>query len=283
MPLALILSSHVASSRVGGAVQALALAQLKIDPIVAPTVLFGRHPGWGAPGGGATSIEIFQGMLDGIEANGLFGVIDLVLTGYFAKADQVTAAARAIDKIRADRHAGAFRSKALVVVDPIMGDADRGLYVREEVATAIIEQLIPRADLVTPNAWELERLTGASLGEPGHVREAFTLMGERPILVSSVPDGPDIGVIYADRQETWLAAHPRRAKAPNGTGDLLCALFAAALIEEQPKSQALARAVSGVLETVTAAEAWSASELPVVALGPKPRRVSPRVRIERLV
>ena len=49
MASALIMSSHVASSRVGGSVQALALAQFKIDPILAPTVLYGRHPGWGAP------------------------------------------------------------------------------------------------------------------------------------------------------------------------------------------------------------------------------------------
>ena len=71
MATALILSSHVASSRVGGSVQALALAQFKIDPVLAPTVLYGRHPGWGAPGGAATSIEAFEGMIDGIEANGI--------------------------------------------------------------------------------------------------------------------------------------------------------------------------------------------------------------------
>ena len=54
MASALILSSHVASSRVGGSAQVLALAQFKIDPVLAPTVLFGRHPGWGAPGGAPT-------------------------------------------------------------------------------------------------------------------------------------------------------------------------------------------------------------------------------------
>ena len=94
MSSALILSSHVASSRVGGSVQALALAQFKIDPVLAPTVLYGRHPGWGAPGGGATPIEVFEGMLDGIEANGLLEQIDLVITGYFADPAQVRAAAR---------------------------------------------------------------------------------------------------------------------------------------------------------------------------------------------
>ena len=71
MPTALILSSHVASSQVGGTVQALALAAFRVDPVLAPTVLYGRHPGWGAPGGAAVPVEAFEGMLDGIEANGV--------------------------------------------------------------------------------------------------------------------------------------------------------------------------------------------------------------------
>ncbi len=282
MPLALILSSHVASSRVGGFVQALVLAQMKIDPVVVPTVLFGRHPGWGAPGGGAVPIETFQGMLDGVEASGLFGLVDAVLTGYFANAEQVAAAAQAIDRVRAAERHGAHAPKARIIVDPIMGDEGNGLYVSPAVAEAIATLLIPRADLVTPNAWELERLTGAAVREPADARGATHLLG-KPLLVSSVPHGPELGVVYADSHEAWFAAHARLPKTPSGTGDLLCALFAAALIEDQPVSYALARAAGGVMETLLAAEAWEASELPVVAVGPKLRQTSPAVRIERLL
>ena len=81
MPLALVLSSHVASSRVGGFAQALALSQFKIDPVFVPTVLFGRHPGWGPPGGAAVAADTFQGVLDGVEDNGHFSRLDLVITG----------------------------------------------------------------------------------------------------------------------------------------------------------------------------------------------------------
>ena len=72
----LILSSFVAASRVGGSAQALALARLGIEPVLAPTVLFGRHPGHGPPGGAAVAAEIFEGVLAGIEAQGLFGALD---------------------------------------------------------------------------------------------------------------------------------------------------------------------------------------------------------------
>lgn len=280
MPSALILSSHVASSRVGGAVQSLALAELKIDPVHVPTVLYGRHPGWGAPGGGAVPIETFEGMLDGIDANGLFERFDLVITGYFASAAQVRAAARAIDAVRAAPRDPEAK-KPLIIVDPIMGDAGKGLYVPADVAQAIASELAPRADYVTPNAWELERLTGASARDPLSAVSAARLLG-RPTLVSSVARGQEIGVVYADRTQAWLAAHARAPNAPSGSGDLLTALFAAALVEGQPVSYALARAVGGVAETIAAAGMWETPELPVVAMGPKIRIASPSVRIERL-
>jgi len=281
MPLALILSSHVAGSRVGGSAQAAALVPFKIDSIVVPTVLYGRHPGWGAPGGASVPIEAFEGMLDGIEANGLFGLVDVVITGYFNTAAQVRAAGRTIDAVRAAPRDGAFSKKARIVVDPTLGDAGKGLYVPAEVAEACVSELIPRADLVAPNAWELQRLTGADARDPKDAVRAARLLG-KPVLVSSVQRGAEVGVVYADKKEAWLAAHQKHDHAPNGVGDLLTALFAAAMIEGQTISYGLARAVGGLAETITAANAWAAPELPIVAMGARLKAASPSVRMERL-
>jgi pyridoxine kinase len=280
MPSALILSSHVASSRVGGSVQALALAQFKIDPLLAPTVLYGRHPGWGEPGGGPTPVEVFEGIIDGIEANGLLESIDLVITGYFATPTQVRAAARAIDAVRAAPRPEGAR-KPLIVVDPVMGDSGKGLYVQPEVARSIAAELVQRADYLTPNAWELERLTSVPARDPTEAVSAARHLG-RPTLVTSVLRGAEIGVVYADRNEAWLAAHAKSSGVPSGSGDLLTALFAAAILEGQPVSYALARAVGGVAETIIAADIWKTSELPVVAMGARIKSASPSVRIERL-
>jgi pyridoxine kinase len=281
MPTALLLSSHVAGSRVGGSAQALALAQFKIDPVHVPTVLYGRHPGWGAPGGAQVPIEAFEGMLDGIEANGLFGLTDLVITGYFASVEQVRAAGRAIDAVRSAPRDGAFARKPYIVIDPVMGDSGKGLYVPPEVAKAIQDELIQRADLITPNIWELQRLTGADGRDPLSVMRAARLLG-KPTLVSSVQRGVEIGVVYADRRESWLAAHLKVDNVPSGTGDLLAALFAAAMLEGQTPSYGLARAVGGLAETVAAAGIWQSPELPIVAVGAKIKNASPTVRMERL-
>lgn len=282
MPMALIMSSHVAGSRVGGSAQALALSQFKIDPVVVPTVLYGRHPGWGAPGGAQVPVEAFEGMLDGIEANGLFGLCDLVLTGYFAGVDQVRAAARAIDAVRAAPREGAFNRKPMIIVDPVMGDAGKGLFIAAEVADAIQEHLIPRADLLAPNSWELQRITGSDSRDPASAVRAARLTG-KAVLVSSVQRGGEIGVVYADKKEAWLAAHQKSSVVPpSGTGDLLTALFAAALLEGQTPSYGLARAVGGLAETITSAGIWASPELPIVAMGARIKQASPTVRIERL-
>lgn len=281
MPTALILSSHVASSRVGGTVQALALAAFRVEAILAPTVLFGRHPGWGAPGGAPVPVETFEGMLDGVEANGVIAHTDLVITGYFASADQVRAAARAIDAVKAAPRDPELGRKPTIIVDPVMGDAGKGLYVSADVADAITRELIPRADIVTPNAWELERLTHTPVRDPASAVAAARLLG-KATLVSSVQRAHEIGIVYADRREAWLAAHTRAPSAPSGTGDLLTALFAGHLLDKQPLSYALARAAGGLVETIAAAAVGGLGELPVIDMGPRLKAISAAVRMERL-
>ena len=89
MPFALILSSYVAASRVGGGAQALALAPFGIDAAVIPSVMFGRHPDWGAPGGGAVDAQTMREMIDAVAAYGLHAQTDAVISGYFVDAAQV--------------------------------------------------------------------------------------------------------------------------------------------------------------------------------------------------
>jgi pyridoxine kinase len=239
----LIISSHVAASRVGGGAQAAALAGLGVETILAPTVLFGRHPGLGAPGGGRVPQDMFEGVLSGVEATGAFETLCAVITGYFATPEQADCAVKTIDRIRA------VNRQAWIVVDPIMGDSESGLYVGQAVASALARDLVPRADLIAPNAWELERLSGLAVAGPASAMAAAANLG-RPTLVSSLDAGADIGVLYTDEGQAWLASHRRSARAPKGTGDLLTALFVAAVLEGAAAPAALETAVAAVAEVV---------------------------------
>jgi pyridoxine kinase len=268
----LILSSFVAASRVGGGAQSLALARLGLEPVLVPTVLMGRHPGHGAPGGGPVTPETFAAMLGGIEAQGLFSEIDAVITGHFSMPEQVAVAADAVLRVK-----GAAPG-ARVVVDPVMGDADKGLYVREAVAEAIASALVPLADVVAPNAWELSRLTGRPVDDPAGAVAAARALG-RPTLVSSIRAGGDIGVVYTQADQAWIARHPPAPSAPKGTGDLLTALFVAGLLRSGNAVDALAAATAATAEAVRLA--GGADELPLAAL-PTALPASANVALEPL-
>lgn len=270
MPAVLILSSFVAASRVGGGAQAPALARLGVEPIVVPTVLFGRHPGWGPPGGAAVEAEVMRAMLEGIEAQGRFADLAAVITGHFSTPEQVRVAALALDVVRA------ANPDAGLVVDPIMGDDGKGLYVKESVADALVTELLPRADLIAPNAWELGRLSGCQVTDAASAAFAARIV-RKPTLVSSIADGDQLGVVYADAAGATAAFHPRADKAPNGTGDLVTALFTAGLALDLDPTAALIAAVSGVTDAVAAAEGLD--ELPLTAF-PTTLSVSQTVRVE---
>jgi len=271
VPVALILSSFVAANRIGGAAQQYVLAAHRIDPVLAPTVMFGRSPATGAQGE-VTAPPVLRRMLADIEADALFGDVDLVITGHFSTAEQVAIAADLLVRVRD----GSPR-RPVVIVDPIMGDAPKGLYVQPEVADAVAARLVPLADWITPNTWELARLSGRDVTDAASAAAAVASLG-RPALVTSVPAGEgEIGILLADGRTATLFAHRKAAQAPNGTGDLVTASFGAGLIEGMSPSAAAERAARAVAEAVEAAKAWRTLDLPLVAIAD--RLVSPKAEV----
>jgi pyridoxine kinase len=275
MPLALVLSSFVAASRIGGAAQQYLLAAHGIDPVLVPTVMLGRNPARGAHGQ-ATPPDLFAQMLADVEADALFGLVDLVITGHFSLVEQVEIAAGVLVRVQA-----AASRRPVVVVDPILGDTPKGLYVSAAVAEAVASQLVPLADWITPNLWELGYLTGA----PIESAEAAVLAARRlgkPALVTSVPTGPDdIGLLLVRSDDAILFAHPRLPQALSGTGDLVTASFGAGLVQGMDPAAAAERAARAASEAAHAAQAWRAPELPIVALGQRLVRPMAEVRIQR--
>lgn len=281
MPLALILSSFVAASRIGGAAQQYVLAAHKIDPVLAPTVMFGRTPARGGQGE-VTSPDVFRRMLGDIEADALFGLVDLIITGHFSDPEQVEIAAGVIERVRGADRNDAWGARPLVLVDPILGDAPRGLYVKYEVAEAVEKRLVPQADWITPNLWELGFLADREIATAADARDAVRALG-KPALVTSAPAGPgEIGLLYVDKEEAVLFAHPKRETAPNGTGDLVTASFGAGLVEGRDPRDAAERAARAAAEVVAMAEVWKSNELPIVAMADRIVNPTADVRIERL-
>lgn len=271
MPLVLVISSYVAASRVGGGIAPYVLGPMKVDPVHIPTCLFGRHPGWGPPGGTAVEADVIAKMLEGVEANGLYSMVDAVVTGHFSQPEQVAVAVDAIDRIRAAPRKKEHRTapeKPIIIVDPIMGDEGPGLYIKEPVVEALARDLIPRADIAAPNLWEFARLAGADLSSfrtPEDVTRQARTRGGR-WLISSVPSPAGIGVLHVDGETALLAETPRVAgEVPNGTGDMLTLRFAGGLVSGYGAEGALADATGATLTVVAKTVEWKGTELSLAA------------------
>lgn len=282
VPLALILSSYVAASRVGGGGQQYVLAAHGIDPVLVPTVLFGRHPGKGPPGGAAVDEVVFESAAMAALQDVAGQYADAVITGYFASAEQVLAAARTIDALRTWQERASITGRLVVVVDPIMGDDDVGLYVPADVAAAIQSELVPRADWLTPNVWELRRLTGLTATDPAGVVAAAQRLAA-PALVTSTPAGPgEIGVILVEGARAELYAHPRLQGVPRGTGDVITASLTAGLVHGGQVWSGrdgvgwAHRAVHVAADVAQASVDWRSPELPLVSMGAR-RLVIPKI------
>ena len=120
-----------------------------------------------------------------------------------------------------------------MVVDPILGDEPKGLYLTEEVAVAVRDRLVPLADVLTPNRFELGWLTGRSVATLADVRAAAAVLTGavgRAVLVTSPPiPGGDTGVLAVGPGGDALFRAHSFANVPNGAGDAFSAMIAAGL------------------------------------------------------
>jgi pyridoxine kinase len=271
MPLVLVISSYVAASRVGGGIAPYVLGPMKVDPVHVPTCLFGRHPGWGPPGGGPVGADVMAQMLEGVAANGLYSLVDAVVTGHFSHPEQVAVAAEAIANVRAAPRGKAHDhapAKPIVIVDPVMGDEAPGLYVKPQVAEALAARLVPMADVLAPNLWEFARLTETDLAELQTAEQVATVAQARGgrWLISSVPSPQGIGVLHVDGDGAMIAETPRVGeKIPNGTGDMLTLRFAGGLVSGLGAEGALADATGATHEVIAKTVEWTGTELNLAA------------------
>lgn len=258
-PRALCVSSAVASGYVGINAARFALQELGFEVLAVPTVLFSSHTARSGWRGRALPPEHVSELLDGLAAQGLLADVSLVLSGYLGRPENAAAVAQAV------RHVRALNPAVRYVCDPVLGNRAAGSYVAAGVRDAVRDELVPLADVLTPNHYELELLTGVA--DPGL---ALTrLCGDSRIaVVTSAEDAripaDRVGLLLYGGDRVRLATTPRLGVPTHGAGDLTAALFAGQLtrgLDPEAALSATVRAVTRVLRTPRQ-DPW---ELPLVA------------------
>ena len=264
-PVILSIQSWVATGHVGNAAAVFPLQRLGAEVWAVHTVQFSNHPGHGGFGGQVFTGAMVGEIVRGIAARGLLGRCDAVLSGYLGDPAVGDAVLHAVDQVRRANPA------ALYCCDPVIGDVGRGVFVRDGIAELLAAAAVPRADVLTPNQFELERLTG--LTDPLQAIPALQAWmppgGRGTVLVTSVlGEGTPAGamdLLASDRAGTWRLRVPLLPIAPNGAGDAIAALFLLHLLRSGSVRVALEQsgsAVAGLLRRTVAARS---EELLIVA------------------
>ena len=152
-------------------------------------------------------------------------------------------------------HPGSQRSRllnpdALYLCDPIIGDEPGGVYIDGGAAKAVRDQLVPLADIVTPNAFELGWISGHAISDAASAVSAAQALARPAVVVTSAPAGDGmIANILVEGRDTAATASPRRAVQAHGTGDFFASVFLARKLRGYSGTAAL-RASAAAIDLV---------------------------------
>lgn len=224
----LSIQSHVSYGHVGNSAAVFPLQRLGHEVWPVYTVNFSNHTGYGQWGGSPIPASEVTAIISAMEQRGALAQVDVVLSGYQGGTDIADAILDAVARVKA------ANPSATYTCDPVMGNAKSGCFVNPAIPELLRERVVPKADLVTPNQFELGYLAGMevqTLEETLKAVDAVMAMGPRVVLVTSVfrPDAAPgtIEMLAADANGAWLVTTPHLPFKANGSGDVTAALFTA--------------------------------------------------------
>jgi pyridoxine kinase len=251
----LSIQSAVAYGHVGNSAAVFPLQRLGHEVWPVLTVNFSNHTGYGAWRGPLIPPEDVREVVTGIEERGGLAEVDLVLSGYQGSEGIGEVVLDAVDRVKK------ANPNARYACDPVMGNARSGCFVAPAIPVLIRERVVPRADIVTPNQFELGFLVGREDDTPQTVDQVLATadrvrqLGPETVLVTSVEHADrepgTIAMMVVTGEGAWLVETPLLPLKANGSGDVTAALFSARLLEGGDPVAALEQttgAVFGLLQ-----------------------------------
>ena len=262
----LSIQSHVAYGHVGNSAAVFPLQRLGIEVWPVHTVQFSNHTGYGEWTGRVFDGQAVEEVVQGIADRGVLGRCDAVLSGYLGSADIGHAVVGTVDRVRAVNPA------AVYCCDPVIGDVGRGVFVRPGIAEFMREVAVPAADVVTPNHFELDLLSGRTTTSLAEVTDAVAVvqgLGPRVVLTTSLltDDTPadSVDLLASEGGRHFRVRTPRLDVSVNGAGDAIAALFLAHWLDTRSAAEALGRAAASVFGLLQRTEAAGSREILLVA------------------
>lgn len=275
----LSIQSSVAYGHAGNSAAVFPMQRMGADVIAVYTVHFSNHTGYGSWKGPHLAPADVAAVLEGVDERGALEGLDAVLTGYMGAEEigQVILDGVATVKERSP--------EAIYCCDPVMGDVGRGFFVLPGIPEYFRDHVVPVADVVTPNHFELDFLTGRetrTLEEILAAADALRERGPRVVLVTSaVAEGDDpstLSMLAVSDEGAWRVTFPRLDAGFVGSGDFTAATFLVHLLKTGSPPEALGACASIVYCVLRDTLASGKSELQLVAA--QEQLVAPSERFE---
>lgn len=247
----LSIQSHVTYGHVGNSAAVFPLQRIGHEVWPVHTVNFSNHTGYGQWGGQLIPADQVRDVIAGVEARGALPKIDAILSGYQGGSDIADVIIETVEKVKA------ANPKAVYACDPVMGNAKSGCFVSDLIPPLLRDRVVPVADIITPNQFELGYLTGVECQDiPSTLKaaEAARKMGPSTVLVTSVmrADRPEntVEMIAVNDEGAWIVQTPFLDFKRNGSGDVTAALFTGHYIRDLDAANALAHTASSVFALI---------------------------------
>jgi pyridoxine kinase len=249
----LSIQSHVVYGYAGNTAAVFPLMRLGNVVWAINTVEFSNHTGYGSWKGKVLGSELVRELVTGLEERGVLGECQAVLSGYLGDASVGMAVIDAVKKVKSKN------TNTLYCCDPVMGDSGRGFYVKPDIPGIFKNELLPLADIVTPNQFELEAITGIKVNNIDNALEAVNILHEKGpsiVLVTSFREKEGKVSMLASiksKKEIYKISTPELPLGDGvaGTGDMTAAVFLSRYLETKNLKKTLemcTASVYGILE-----------------------------------
>lgn len=252
----IVISSHVVRGSVGNRAAVFALEALGFPVWALQTVTLPWHPGHGPSTRIVPDTQQFDAIIDDLCAAPWLQEVGAILTGYLGDPSQAASIAKLVKAVKTKT------PDALYVCDPVIGDLG-GLYVPEVTATAIKDELLPLADVTTPNQYELSWLSGCEIKDNQDIIDASKSLGPKTVLTTSAfaMMRNSMANLLHCKNNNILSEHRLFNSAINGAGDLTAALLLARTLSGFDQEKTLQWVTSSVFEILSQTNKFGHNEL----------------------
>lgn len=257
MPTVLSIQSAVAYGHAGNSAAVFPLQRSGVDVIPVYTVNFSNNTSYESWRGPHIPADSVREVVQGVEERGVLGNVDALLCGYLGAPEVGQVIVESAATVR--QH----NPSALFCADPVMGDVGRGFYAMPGIPEFWRDEVVPLADIMTPNLFELEFLTGRETHTVADVIAAANELrarGPEIVVVTSVVaddvDASALRMLAVGEQGVFEVTTPVLDRTFTGSGDLTTSMFLANYLRTRDireSLQATASIVYSVLEATTSA------------------------------